>query len=113
MFMNVDLSLAWPALVAAFIGALLGGVLVRRSSAPTAQAVSAPVAPLPAAGASPGLYVEDGISDEVVAVIAAAVAAMDNTGNLVLRSVRSSSARSGGRSPWAAAGIEQNLRGLS
>ncbi len=53
--------------------------------------------------------VEDGISDEIVAVIAAAVAAMSEASGkkLVLKSV---SRQKGARSSWAQAGIAENTR---
>ncbi|MBR6044696.1 MAG: OadG family protein [Ruminococcus sp.] len=53
--------------------------------------------------------VEDGISDETVAVIAAAIAAMGAASGkkLALRSVRTAK---GARSAWASAGIAENTR---
>lgn len=55
------------------------------------------------------LDVEDGIEEEIVAVIAAAIAAMGQaTGKrLALRSVRTAK---GARSAWASAGIAENTR---
>ena len=68
-------------------------------------------APAPAkpAGNAPMPIVEDGIGDEIVAVIAAAVAAMTG-GKGVLRSVRRSGGKGQGRSPWMTAGLLQNTR---
>lgn len=67
---------------------------------------SAAKADKPAAAAP---VIEDGIEEEVVAVIAAAVAAMSaGTGKkLVLKSVRASKPQ---RSAWASAGIADNTR---
>ncbi len=54
--------------------------------------------------------VVDGIPDEVVAVIAAAVAAMsDGTTQYAIRRIRPASARAT-RSVWAAAGLADNTR---
>lgn len=53
--------------------------------------------------------IEDGIGDEVVAVIAAAVAAMSEDGKTyAVRSIKKTS--SGGRSAWAMAGLSENTR---
>lgn len=55
----------------------------------------------------PEIVVEDGVSDEVIAVISAAVAAMsDGDKRYALRSVKKS--RQGGRPIWAMAGIREN-----
>lgn len=61
-------------------------------------------APLPTAP-----IVEDGICDEVVAVITAAVAAMSSDGSkkLVLKSVKTAKPQ---RNAWAAAGLMDNTR---
>lgn len=72
--------------------------------APKATAAPAATPPPPAA---PMPIVEDGISDEVIAVISAAVAAMAGPGQLALRSVRRSREA---RPVWMAAGLEQNTR---
>lgn len=65
---------------------------------------SAPLAPAPTAP-----VVEDGIEQEIVAVIAAAVAAMGASSGkkLALRSVRTAKPQ---RSAWASAGISDNTR---
>lgn len=53
--------------------------------------------------------VENGISDEVVAVIAAAIAAMSADGkSYSIRSIKKS--RNGTRPVWAAAGLQENTR---
>ncbi len=65
--------------------------------APAAPAKAAPAAPKKAPG------VEAGIPAEVVAVIAAAVAAMDGGSGYALRSVRR--AKPSGRSAWGQAGV--------
>ena len=53
--------------------------------------------------------VEDGIEEEIVAVIAAAIAAMGAAGGkkLALRSIKTAK---GSRSAWASAGIAENTR---
>ena len=61
------------------------------------------------AATKPAPVVQNGISDEVVAVIAAAIAAMSEDGKqyTVRRIVR---AQNGTRPVWAAAGIAENTR---
>ena len=52
---------------------------------------------------------DDGVSDEVVAVISAAVAAMyDSPSKARIKSIKKSS--NGGRSAWANAGVLDNTR---
>lgn len=74
---------------------------------------SAPEAVKPAAPAAPSVsappVVEDGIGDEVVAVIAAAISAMSEQSGkkLVLKSVRSAKPQ---RNHWAVAGLQDNTR---
>ena len=53
--------------------------------------------------------VEDGIEEEIVAVITAAVAAMSAASGKKL-ALRSISKAKGGRNPWSAAGIAENTR---
>lgn len=67
-------------------------------------AVSAPVVSAPA----PAPVADDGISDEVVAVIAAAVAAMAPEGTTY--AVRRIRRERSGRPVWAAAGVLENTR---
>lgn len=68
--------------------------------APQAKATPAP-APLP--------EVEDGIPEEIVAVISAAVAASE--GGAVVRSIRAVKTNTvGSRNPWAAAAVADNTR---
>lgn len=69
--------------------------------------VSAPQAPAAAPARNTPAVAADGIDDEVVAVIAAAVAAMDDGAGYVLRSVRR--AREA-RPAWAQAGLMQNTQ---
>lgn len=53
--------------------------------------------------------IENGVSDEVVAVIAAAIAAMSADGkSYAIRSIKKS--RNGTRPVWATAGIQENTR---
>lgn len=57
---------------------------------------------------APTMQIEDGISDEIVAVIAAAVASM--SGNFIVKSVRKASPKSSRRSAWGAQGIAESTR---
>lgn len=68
--------------------------------APRAAAPATPSAPLPAVG--------DGVDDEIVAVIAAAVAAMAPAGKRY--AVRKVARVSGGRPVWAQAGLAESTR---
>ena len=69
--------------------------------------VSAP-ASVPVVSASPVQSVQDGITDEVVAVISAAVATMyGSSGKAKIKSIKKSNS---GRSAWANAGILDNTR---
>lgn len=58
--------------------------------------------------AVPAMEIEDGISDEVVAVIAAAVASM--SGNFALKSVKRVSAKSSRRGAWGVQGIAESTQ---
>jgi len=61
--------------------------------------------PSPAAKAAP-MQIEEGISDEIIAVISASVSAMmGGTKNFVIKSVKSAQ---NGRSVWSMAGMQQN-----
>lgn len=72
--------------------------------------VAAPAAPAVAAPAAPAPVVEDGVPEEVVAVIAAAVAAMsDGTTRYAVRRISAARAQ-GARPVWAAAGIAENTQ---
>lgn len=73
-------------------------------SAEPAPVLSTP--PIPAKPA-PAPVVEQGISDEVVAAIAAAVAATQGSG-AVVRSIKKKNV--GGRNPWSAAATADNTR---
>ena len=87
----------------------LFGVVARAGSHKPAAAKPAP-APKPIKQPAPAPIVEDGVPEEVVAVIAAAIAAMsDGTTRYAVR--RISPARSQGARPvWAAAGIADNTQ---
>ena len=57
------------------------------------------------------LEIEKGISDEIVAVISAAIAAMsDSESGFVLKSIKKSSANSSRRSAWGAQGISESTK---
>lgn len=124
--MNVDLTLAGAVIITglvvvfiALVGLsllvwLVGKLMValtQKPSKPAAPKQTPPApakAPAPAPQAKAAQVVEEGISDEIIAVISAAVAAMDGgAGNLVLRSVRR--AREA-RPSWAQAGLIQNTQ---
>lgn len=58
---------------------------------------------------APEPVVEDGISDEIVAVIAAAIASMsDGETRYAVRSIKKTRNTTGGRPVWAMAGIREN-----
>ena len=90
-------------------GVVAGGGSKKSAEPKPAPTPKAPKAPAPAAPVAAPI-VEDGISDEVVAAIAAAIAAMsDGTTRYAVR--RISAARSQGMRPgWAAAGISDNTQ---
>ncbi len=68
------------------------------------------IAPLPIPQAAPAPIIADGVPEEVVAVIAAAVAAMSADGvQYSLRRIRPA-CKPGARSAWATAGIAENTR---
>lgn len=72
-------------------------------------AVPTPAVPTPAPSPNRTPVVEDGVSDEVVAVITAAIAAMSDGGTqYTIRRIRPTS--SGTRPVWAAAGIAENTQ---
>lgn len=58
--------------------------------------------------AVPAMEIEDGISDEVIAVIAAAVASM--SGNFAVKSVKRVSAKSSRRGAWGVQGIAESTQ---
>lgn len=66
-----------------------------------------PVLSTPSVPVKPAPVVEQGISDEVVAAIAAAVAATEGSG-AVVRSIKKKNV--GGRNPWSAAATADNTR---
>lgn len=55
-------------------------------------------------------FVEEGINDEVVAVIAAAIAAMSEDSNGTNYSIRGIKKANVGRPAWAMAGLNENTR---
>lgn len=124
--MNVDFTLAgaviFTGLVVVFIALvglsglvwLFGKVFVaignkpKTPDAPKKQTSQPTAKPTPSTSVKPAMVVEDGIGDEIVAVIAAAVAAMSGSeGGFRLRSVRRAKEA---RSSWAAAGLVQNTQ---
>lgn len=98
-----------------FIFWLFGKVLSgsRKEAAAKETPAPAPVIPAPAPAPIPAPAVQDGVSDEVVAVIAAAVASLAPEGTTyTLRNVRRVPREQGrhGRPVWAAAGLADNTR---
>ncbi len=84
------------------------GMVARGKSANQAVAKKV-IPPSPVVKAAPAPVVEDGVPEEVVAVIAAAVAAMsDGTTQYAVRRIRA--ARTASRPVWAAAGIAENTQ---
>lgn len=57
---------------------------------------------------APAPVVEDGISDEVVAVIAAAIASV--SGGFAVKSIKKASPKTSRRSAWGAQGVSENTR---
>ncbi len=88
------------------MGKLFTAVKAKKTETVKAEADS-PVK-LNAPAAVPAPVAEDGISDEVVAVITAAVAAM--SGSYVVRSVKKASARTSRRTAWGAQGVSESTR---
>lgn len=78
-----------------------------RDPAPAPLPAAKPRARTTVSAPMPKLAVEDGIDEEVVAVIAAAIASMEG-GRYALRSVRR--AVHGGRPVWAMAGLAESTR---
>ena len=72
------------------LGAVFAGVTAKKQAKARAAVVEKPAAPAPAPAAAPEPVVEDVTDDsELIAVIAAAIAAFDNSGkSLVVRRVR-------------------------
>lgn len=89
------------------IVALFGKLFTSMESKPKNPGLTVPAVPAaPKPPVSAPMEIEDGVGDEVVAVIAAAVASMSG-GKAVIRSVKR--AREG-RSNWAQAGVVQNTQ---
>lgn len=127
--MNIDFTLAGAVIITGLIVvfiALVGlwlivwlfgklFVTVGSSSKPSQPKKQAPTQTKSAAQTAPSntavknaMVIEDGISDEVVAVIAAAVAAMGSAaGGFAVRSVRRVKEA---RSAWTTAGLAQNTQ---
>lgn len=89
-------------------GKVVGGSKNDKGSPAPAEKMQAEVSPSAPPRAVPAPVVEDGIREEVVAVIAAAVAAMAGpTGSYTVRRIQRSHSE---RPVWAAAGIAENTR---
>lgn len=124
--MNIDFTLAGAVMVTGLVVvfvALVGLMLIvwlfgklfvalgssKKPSQPKKQMPKTAESKAPVnTAAKKAMVVEDGISDEVVAVIAAAVAAMGSAaGGFAVRSVRRVKEA---RSSWATAGLAQNTQ---
>ncbi len=82
---------------------------ISRSKQANSSTTTPKIVPQPACAPKSAPVVEDGIPEEVVAVIAAAVAAMsDGNTQYTVRRIRS--ARTNARPVWAAAGISENTQ---
>ena len=111
MTVLIGVVIVFAVLLALTVVFWLFGVVAGAGSRRSAGPKPAPAPKLSKKPASaPAPVVEDGVPDEVVAVIAAAIAAMsDGTTRYVVR--RISPARSQGARPvWAAAGIAENTQ---
>ncbi len=83
--------------------------VVARAKSNAAEAPTPQIVPTPKNTPAVAPVVEDGIPEEVVAVIAAAVAAMsDGNTQYAVRRIRA--ARTASRPVWAAAGIAENTQ---
>ena len=94
-------------LIVALFGKLLGGAGNKEKPTQMKEEPAPTAAPAPKATVQP--VVEDGISDETVAVISASIAAMLG-GNAVVRGVKCAHGNrgKGRRTPWGMAGMQQN-----
>ncbi len=110
----IGMVVVFAALIALTLIFWLFGKVVGRGGGGKAASVQAPAPPpapraaAPAPSAAPRPAVGDGVDDEIVAVIAAAVAAMAPAGKRY--AVRRVSRAGGGRPVWAQAGLAESTR---
>lgn len=95
-------------LLVSLLGKILGNVKKTTPPIPAAVAKIAPAVPIIV---SP--TIEDGISDEVVAVIMAAIASIsceEDGKTYTVRGIKTARSTSGGRPIWGLAGLQDNTR---
>ena len=98
MTVLIGLIVVFSALLVLTLIFWLFGVIAGKNTQPQAK---------PMLTITPAPVVEDGVSDEVIAVITAAIAAMsDNTTRYTVRRIRP--LKTGTRPVWSAAGIAEN-----
>lgn len=93
---------------------IMGRVLGSHTDTPAGGA-SGKEAPRAAAPAAPSpvikkMEVEEGIGDEIVAVIAAAIAALTGGAGKAVSIRRAKQGRASGRSSWSLAGLQENTQ---
>ena len=99
---------AYGGIIRAFTASKEKKAAAKKAAEASAKAQEAAASPTPAAQ-SP--QTQDGeIPGEIIAVIAAAVAAMSNGKKLAVKKISRSQRQTGGRSAWAASGIYENTR---
>lgn len=109
MTVLIGIAVVFTALLSLTLVFWLFGVVARGKNEETPKTVTPPSVPVQKKP-TPAPVVEDGVPDEVVAVIAAAIAAMsDGTSQYVVRRIRPAKV-TGARSVWAAAGIAENTQ---
>lgn len=117
MPMSDVIAITFTGLVIVFCGLILLiafvyilSMILKKSKSDEKPAPKTVSAPAPAPVSMPSAQIEDGISDEVIAVISAAIAAMSDSDNTVyaVRSIKK--VAKVGRPVWAMAGLQENTR---
>ena len=106
VFCGLILLIVCVSIISAIIKSRSGQKSDSTSSAPAAKAVPVKVSQ----SATPKMEVDDGISDEVVAVIAAAIASMSTGSEGTTFAIRGIKKSNAGRPVWAMAGLQENTR---
>lgn len=108
MTVLIGLAVVFTALLLLTCVFWLFGVIAKKGESPNNQATNTVSTPKPAVIPAP--IVENGVSDDIVAVIAAAIAAMsDGETQYAIRRIRPA-VRTNARPAWAAAGIAENTQ---
>ncbi|MCI8623000.1 MAG: sodium pump decarboxylase subunit gamma [Provencibacterium sp.] len=93
---------------------LMGKLLGEKTNTSSGTPAGKPVPPAPKAAAPAPIVkkmeVEDGIGDEIVAVISAAIAALTGGSGKPAVIRRAKSEKAGGRSAWSLAGLRENTQ---